>query len=328
MPNFIKIRPERDAIQLPVPEGYILAATGISYRAEVLRLWVPDAAFESVFGRTERQDLASFPISQAQNPYTARVSVSSQERDIWHNLFALTATFPFIQTLPGDRIIVVGSRCTRSSDGTAELNASIHRADGSVEVRFCLGDGIQHVQVDSEGRLWVGYFDEGVYGNFGWGFFGNDLGPIGQAGLVLFSDTGEKQCEFTAPQGFGGIDDCYALSVADNGAWLCYYSDFPIAHMDARGQTSAWRTDLSGPRQIAVSGSLVLAFGGYEGQRTDCNLIELKQGNTATKTQTKLLLPEGINLASCTVRGRGSFLHIISGDTWHTFRVPQNASCD
>ena len=40
------------------------------------------------------------------------------------------------------------------------------------------------MQVDSLGRIWVSYADEGVYGNFGWGQPGPP--PVGAAGLVCF----------------------------------------------------------------------------------------------------------------------------------------------
>ena len=49
---------------------------------------------------------------------------------------------------------------------------------GELRRQFVLGDGIKHVQTTAAGDIWVGYFDEGVYGNYGWGN-DPDSEPIG-----------------------------------------------------------------------------------------------------------------------------------------------------
>lgn len=75
---------------------------------------------------------------------------------------------------------------------------------------FLLGDGISHVQSDANGNIWTGYFDEGVFGNYGWAT------PAGAAGLSCFTKSGEKIWGYEAPAGFDQIDDCDALNVARN----------------------------------------------------------------------------------------------------------------
>ena len=46
-----------------------------------------------------------------------------------------------------------------------------------------LGDGIAHVLATSTGQVWAGYFDEGIYGNYG--RYAPDIANSGKAGLEL-----------------------------------------------------------------------------------------------------------------------------------------------
>lgn len=95
----------------------------------------------------------------------------------------------FIQPFPGG-VLLVGARCHWRSEGP-ERNAVALDWNGRELGRFTLGDGIQNVRVTRDGTIWVSYFDEGVFGNYGW----SHPGPpsIGAAGLVAFSPTGERQ---------------------------------------------------------------------------------------------------------------------------------------
>lgn len=318
----IELIPEQTIVLSSGPQGFSLAAASISFRGELIRLWVPLEAAGAVFGRTHNAAMASFPESKATAVYAARLSITGAEEETWSELPGLNTTYPIVQTLPGDRVVVVGSRCTRLPDGTVELNASLYRSDGMMGAKFCLGDGIQHVQVDSEGRLWVGYFDEGVFGNFGWGFFGGQSGPIGQSGLVCFSDSGQRLWEFEPPAGLGGIYDCYALNVDENAVWACYYSDFPIVHIDEKKQTTGWETNLAGPKALAVAGDRVLAYGGYEGHRTDCSLLQLGDGRAGAEAKVQLKLSDKVDPSTWNVIGRGPLLHLFTETEWCSFRVP------
>ena len=275
-----------------------------------------------VFGRTESPGSPSFPESQAKNSYSAKVSVTGFDYEICYDLRDLDVTFPFVQTLPGDRILIVGSRCKRSKDQVVEQNAIMHNPDGSLEARFCLGDGIEHVQADSAGRIWVGYFDEGVFGNFGWGDSGRESDPMGQAGLVCFNDSGKKLWEFEAPAGVGGIDDCYALNVDKHSVWACYHSDFPIVHIDDQNRTIGWTTNLAGPRALAIARNRVLAFGGYGDHQTDCFLLQLGDGRAEIRASVQLKLPGNVDPSSLRAIGRGPLLHLFTPTEWSSFLVP------
>jgi hypothetical protein len=142
-----------------------------------------------------------------------------------------------------------------------------------------LGDGVQDVQVDAAGGVWVSYFDEGVLGNYRW------TNPIGVRGLLRFSIQGEIEWEYAPPPGCNPILDCDALNVWAQRAWACY--DSTIAEVDAPGNNCrAWkmsgcmspalavdtrpRTALEHPR-IAPAAAAVHAAG-YPARRVVCRV--------------------------------------------------------
>ncbi len=294
------------------------ASVGIS--GELIQIWVPASASGNLFARETREGGAAFAKTQTQEPYSATVTITGPASRSERSLPLLNATFPKVQTLPGGGIFLVAPRCLRHEDGPPEMNAHIFGLDGSVR-EFCLGDGIQHVQTDSLGRIWVGYFDEGVYGNFGWGIPEGPQ-PLGAAGLVCFDQTGKATWEFAPPNGMDYISDCYALNVAEDCVWASYYTDFPIIRVDAQGKVDAWRTDLAGTRQLAISDASVLAFGGYREHRTDCYLLSLGVESAEIVADVRLLFPESVEFQKALVIGRGRFLYVVEHDTLFTFEVP------
>jgi hypothetical protein len=121
------------------------------------------------------------------------------------------------------------------------------------------------MRVDSLGRIWVGYFDEGVYGNFGWGGQNGPV-PVGAAGLVCFSDSGEKLWEF--PQdGDHSIDDCYALNVSGSEA-AAFYTDFPLCKVSRDYELTFRKANLAGCHAFAFSETEAL-FSGQYGEAPD-----------------------------------------------------------
>ena len=91
--------------------------------------------------------------------------------------------------------------------------AAAYNRAGRLERILDLGDASKDVQTTSDGKIWVSYFDEGVYG-----------GGIGQHGVVCFdSRTGAifKYSDFAEQHELPLIDDCYAMNVVgDDEVWL------------------------------------------------------------------------------------------------------------
>lgn len=100
--------------------------------------------------------------------------------------------------------------------------ADIYNYKGRQEAVLDLGDASNDVQTTPDGKIWVSYFDEGVYGR----------GIGNQQGLVCFDSAGHpifKYFDFAMDNKLPLIDDCYAMNVvSEHEVWLSYYSEFPL----------------------------------------------------------------------------------------------------
>ncbi len=101
-----------------------------------------------------------------------------------------------------------------------EENLKFIDAHGATTGKICVGDSVEKI-LASGGRLYVSYFDEGVFGDFGWDE------PPGECGLAVWSETGEKLYEFDR----GLIDDCCAINLFDGAYYVRYYSSFDFARI-------------------------------------------------------------------------------------------------
>ncbi|SRR6266404_879097 len=316
--NELQLFPVAAPRKLVRPEGFAVAATGVTLDGEAIHLLVSHGSNELLTGRITQPGWASFPKTHTDVAYSSIFVISDSSGSRQIELRGLTATFPLIDLLPQDRILVVASRCFRHQDGTHELNASIFGPDGSERQKFLLGDGLSHVQVDKEENIWVGYHDEGVFGNFGWQQPG---GPFGRAGLSCFTPSGQKTWDFSPPDGFDYIADCYALNVAQSGAWAYYYSDFPVALIDSDRNVRCWSTESAGAKTFAVGDGKVLLYGGYGEQRNECTLLHLADTDAPLIAKVSLCLPAGVDPLRTKVIGRNNQLHLFFEDDWFVFSV-------
>ena len=144
-------------------------------------------------------------------------------------LRALETRLPLVQALPNGEILIVDKLCERHDDESHDLNASIYSSNGSLVRRFLVGDGIREVQTTPDGRIWISYTDEGIFGTDGW-----HHGPVGAAGLLRWATDGTLEWEYAPPPGLDWMADCEALNVADDATWACYYDGFPLVSDRAR----------------------------------------------------------------------------------------------
>lgn len=278
----------------------------------------------TVFGRDERPGWASFPKAKTESPYGARVVIHDESGQRSVNIAGETRAYPRVALLKDDEILLLGTRCRRFADGTHELNGHVYGPDGQLRRQLLLGDGIEHVATDLIGEIWVGYFDEGVFGNYGWGgMTTSDVreDPIGWPGLVRFDAEGNMTWRYEPPEGIGGIDDCYALNVGPDATWICYYSYFPLVRVNPDGTVRGWTTEASGVRAIAGDDERAVLFGGYKGQRTQCTVASLGEGELTNAQSIELVRPTGEVLDEDDmgyVFGQGDTLHFILDGDWMT----------
>ena len=171
---------------------------------------------------------------------------------------------PFIQPLSDGGFVIVESTVARTDDAH---NADRYDGSGRLVAQFLLYDGIEHLLADGEDRLWVGYFDEGIFGN----------GAHAAAGLCQFDASGQALWSFVPPEGGERIDDCYALNVADDAVWTHYYSCYDLVRIGRDGASRRWTTPLVGAGIVARDDHRVLTVGAYgKGQPIDlCHLWDL-----------------------------------------------------
>jgi hypothetical protein len=200
--------------------------------------------------------------------------------------------------------------CARShykSPTDFEKNGRIYSLSGEFSREILLGDGIQSVQATSNGIIWTSFFDEGVFGNFGW----NE--PVGASGLVAWNSAGNKIYDFQPTVGLDSICDCYALNVeSDTDVWLYYYTEFPLVHLHHQRVQSVWNMPITGSDGFAVSGNRVLFRGGYDDRDTYHLFLLSSNGRVKLLKQLQLADEIGQKLTAERVVGRGSSLYVLS----------------
>ncbi|MFF2851149.1 hypothetical protein ACFVT5_33180 [Streptomyces sp. NPDC058001] len=171
---------------------------------------------------------------------------------------------------------------TRSHRDEEPPQAQVFDALGRPSWTFRLGDAIEHLLADEDGTLWVGYFDEGI--------FGDDLSA---PGLRQWSGTGDPLWEFKRGPGVEDIADCYALNVGAHSVWVCPYQRFPLIEVRDGRTARIWDNPVRGASGFAVCGDRVVFYdpsGDDRHQLVDCRL-----GESAVRpvTRTRLVRPDG-----------------------------------
>ncbi|MEU7476597.1 hypothetical protein AB0A63_11485 [Lentzea sp. NPDC042327] len=290
--------------------GDVLKSVSAGPSGEAVALWVAAGDLPEGAG----------PASRVKPSVPAHVTVHQPDQVLTVRLAGLKVDFPSVQPLPGGRFLVVGARC-RWRKNDPERNAFVYDATGAVEAAHTFGDGIEHVQATRDGEVWVAYFDEGVYGNFGWGE-ADSPAPVGSCGLIRFSADLTRQWRYPShwEDEWGAISDCYALNVGDSAAWACYYTDFPVVRID--DAVSGWHNEVRGAKALAVAGDRIALYGGYGPDRHRLVVGVLANGRVEVTGKFRLVLPDGRSLPrTAEVVGRGSDLHVFAGDEWSRLGV-------
>jgi hypothetical protein len=214
----------------------------------------------------------------------------------------------FVQPLI-DELLLVCARSHYRGPRSSEKNGRVYTRDGRLAREILLGDGIQSVQTTAGGVIWTSFFDEGVFGNFGW------QNPVGASGLVAWDAAGTRLYEFQPAAGLDSICDCYALNVeSEDDVWCYYYTEFPLVHLRRREIASVWRMPVKGSGAFAVGHGHALFRGGYDDQDT-YKLFSLGPGGKGKPVATiELRGRKGRKLVASRVAARADAIHLVSGD--------------
>jgi len=293
---------------IPTLPGFSLVRKAIANDGSVLFLFAEKSA-SKFLQETHQQGIGMSPRSQAEVPVRLCLLKMTSETSSLIELPELDLTFPLVDVFPDGRILVAGPRCEWRGEDDFDRNAAVVQPDTRQVTRILLGDGIASAQVDSLGRIWVGYFDEGVFGNFGWGGRAGPM-PIGSSGLACFSASGEKVWEFPENQAYA-ISDCYALNVSGSDAAIFFYTGFPICKISRDHELAFWKTGLAGCHTFAMSETEVLFSGQYNDPPDAAYLGKFAPGGLATTRRMRLVMPDGSSRADGQLLARGKHLYHI-----------------
>jgi len=257
--------------------------------------------------RIEQPGWASFAKTVPEQPQRYRV-VGLSGREPVVDLLIEGERFNIHDVQPlGDELLLVCVRSNYEGPDDFEKNGRVYTRDGKFAREILLGDGIQLVQATSGGVIWTSYFDEGVFGNYGW------QTPVGASGLVAWDPGGIKLYEFQPSKGLDSICDCYALNVeSEEDVWLYYYTEFPLVRLHDREIQSVWRMPLEGSDAFAVSASHALFRGGYKDRDTYQLFALGKGGDPNLLAKVELQNEKGSKLAADQVVGRANIIHLVS----------------
>lgn len=265
-------------------------------------------ALESLDYRVEGQVGPNFPKTVADRPQTYRVLALSQDQVVLdvvteHERFNIHHVQPL-----GDYLLLVCARSHYRGPGDVEENGRVYTRDGKFVHSILLGDGIQSVQTTSDGIIWTSYFDEGIFGNYGW------QAPFGASGLVAWDSGGNRLYEFEPAEGLDTMCDCYALNVeSDEDVWCYYYTEFPLVHLRDRRIETFWEAPISGSSAFAISAGHALFSGGYK-ERDIYYLFSLEAERRMKEIgRIELQDPDGNKLVAERVIGRADSINFLSG---------------
>lgn len=279
-------------------------------------------------------------------------------------LQGLRVAFPHIELLHDGSALVCGRWCWRyltprtemapgdvdevddaSSGQVGERNAQVFDRSGVLTRELTLGDDVTALQVGVDGAIWAGYGDTGIFGNHGWGAR-DDIPPLGESGLVRFSETGARVWERPRTDAWPRIAHIYALNVAQTLTWEYMITAGPVT-LGPPLRTNftltriradvprVWQSFVSGAEAVALAGDEpgagILLWGGYRQDSTRCvvgilgeTMIEpLRRVTLLTEQQTSLTdtdTPEHHHIHQ--VIGREHRLHIFADAEWWTADVP------
>lgn len=295
---------------VPTLPGFSLAASGVSADQSLLFLFVEDSGRQAVF-ESDQGGIGSFPRARMDSSKRFRLLRESTGSVQSIDLPPLDLAFPKVDMFLDGRLLLAATRCNWRAEADYDLNGIIFDPCTGQANRILFGDGISDLQIDDRGRIWIAYFDEGVFGNYGWGHPGP--APVGQAGLVCFSALGEKIWEFPNDAG-PAIYDCYALNVSGAEAVIYAYPDFPICRIGADFQLTSKGTKLRGCHAFAMSEAKILFSGQYDDPPDVAYIGRLDRDGTILVRRARLLMPDGSARPSGRLQGRGKYLYHFGED--------------
>ncbi len=300
----------------PIPEvdqNYALVSCSVSNNGDGLFLFIKNDPNDDVHGRIERG--ASFAKTKMPKKKTFKLIVQNDYKSIEILIDRINFTYPVFDIFNDGRVVIAGGRTQWRSKDDYDLNGLIFDPSNGERIRFLAGDGIANLSIDNNSRIFISYFDEGVFGNNGW----NHPGPSGPGagGLCCFNGKGELDWQFNSVDGSAEfISDCYAMNVFEEYAYVYYYTDFSLCEIDQEFKTTFWKPNVSGCHSFAINNDLVVFSGQYNDPCTRFFAMKRLRNGLSKPQPVSINLEFGkLKKAHKTVC-RGDHIHHFNPDGW------------
>ena len=254
----------------------------------------------------------SFPATVTEESYSYHVvHLKDGQKTVLH-LPEEKWNYHYIQPIDDEHILLVCARSYYHDADNIEENARVYDKNGRLIRSFCLGDGIGHVYVTKNQEIWTGYFDEGVFGNYGW------EEPIGRSGLVGWDASGRKMDSLEEDREYS-IFECLALNGdAEDRIWFFFSIESKIG-VRKEGRTVYYSPEGLGFQSFAVNGETIVAYRDRWGR----SLFELQREGNEYKTvhEIELIKPDGTSLEPQLVSNRENMLLFLDGDELYMYKA-------
>ncbi len=234
----------------------------------------------------------------------------------------------YIDMFVDGRILFVNARSCWRGAGDYDKNAAIYDPRTATIERICLGDGISEVAIDGRNRIWVTYYDEGVFGNYGWNI---EEPGFGSGALVCFDTAGKilwaMNDHFTSGTPDKPImrlgefaEECWSLNVATDGIYFscCTFTNYYFCGLDKDFTLTNYSSlpIIGTANGFAVSENfLLLPFG----KTNTLSLYNFKDRSFDKPERKELFRLDKSPVSDTGYFGRGSNLHLLNYRGW--FRI-------
>jgi len=228
-------------------------------------------------------------------------------------------SFPLVQQFRDGRWLVIEARTDPVTP-----NAFVFDADFRLLRAFYLGDGIQAVLVGQNNRIWVGYFDEGIFGAFNpqppKGHMSYRYGP---SGLLRCDDNGKIEFSYNTQHPSKPIGDIGALTLDETGtAWFCPDTDFLASVSGDHVDYALPKAPVAMAEAISVSRDYIAFFGGYQ----KSSMVAVMHRASQRLRLVQLHRPDGDTLSPIRIATRGTRAIAVADN--RLFRLDQQVLLD
>lgn len=217
--------------------------------------------------------------------------------------------YNLIQPIENDFLLIYPR--SNYNDGNPNKNGIVIDRGGNVKKYICFGDGILNCIVRKDNSIITSYFDEGIFGNYGWEY---PVTPIGNSGLILWDKDGNILWENKKYD----ISDCYAISLdTKENLWFYYYTDFNLVKTDFHNNDELYASKLHGSSGFVVNSNLdkFLFRGGY-GDYNSFYILSKASGKIKKSSKVKLTFNSNeLQISNCSLT-RPQMLFMVSQDIY------------